>query len=76
MFPAEGIFKQFVCNLMEDGLVQKAELVQPISNRRVRVAGKFKKDGIFVIQAVESINSPTKENRRRWPIRTIAYLQV
>jgi hypothetical protein len=61
--------------LIKDERDQHVQLVKPISNRRVRVAGRFNIDGTFVIQAVESSDSPTNESSRRWPIRTIAYLQ-
>jgi len=72
--------KAYLQRLIDQGLIkdehdQNARLVQAVTNRRVRVQGRFKHNGTFVIHLVESIPPPTKALSQRWPIRDVAILK-
>jgi hypothetical protein len=77
-FPAEDVFKHFTYTATtEDGGERKIDIIRAITNPRVRVAGRLKKDGTFVIRLVESSPAPTapKTVPKDCPIRMIAYLK-
>jgi hypothetical protein len=77
LFPAEDVFKHFT-HTTEDGRERKVKIIRAITNPRVRVAGRLKKDGTFVIRLVESIPGPTiapKTALKDCPVRMIAYLK-
>jgi hypothetical protein len=53
---------------MDQGLIkdehdQNAQLIQAVTNRLVRVHGRFKHNGTFVIQLIESSPPPPKPHR-------------
>jgi hypothetical protein len=73
LFPVEDVFKHFTYTT-EDGRERKVEIIRAVTNLRVRVAGRLKKDGTFVIRLVESIPAPTIAPKD-CPIRMIAYLK-
>jgi hypothetical protein len=61
--------------LIKDAHDQNIQLIQAVTNRLVRVHGRFKHNGTFVIQLVESSPPPQKAPSEPWPIRTIAILE-
>jgi hypothetical protein len=78
LFPAEDVFKYFTHTTTEDGRERKVDVIRAITNPCIRVAGRLKKDGTFVIHLAESIPAPTripKTAPKSYPIRWIAYLR-
>jgi hypothetical protein len=79
LFPAKDVFKHFTYTTTEDGREQKVDFIRAITNPRIRVAGRLKEDGTFVIRLVESSPAPTiapKTAPKNCPIRLIAYLLI
>jgi hypothetical protein len=61
--------------LIKDEHDQHVQLVQAVTNPWVRVHGRFKSKGKFVIHLVESMLQPQKVPPQDWPIKTIAILK-
>jgi hypothetical protein len=78
LFPAEDVFKHFTYTTTEDGRERNVDFIRAITNPRVRVAGRLKEDGTFVIRLVESSPAPIiapKTAPKDCPIRWISYLK-